>query len=90
MTYFDNNTTGGFVQKFWNDPLFPPSPKDRDRENKVMGYRYGVVQHDPGEGYQQPTNFAQRCYTSQHYIVLLYYITGCPVRAIVDSGKVLL
>ena len=47
-------------------------------------------QHDPGEGYQQPTNFAQRCYTSQHYIVLLYYITGCPVRAIVDSGKVLL
>ena len=39
-----------------------------------MGYRYGVVQHDPGEGYQQPTNFAQRCYTSQHYIVLLYYI----------------
>ena len=43
------------VKKSQGNPLYPSSPKKDqvDNENKDMG----VVLHDPGEGYQQPTTF---------------------------------
>ena len=42
-------------KKVLNDPLYSTSPKDGPGGQREQGH--GLVLHDPGEGYQQPTTF---------------------------------
>ena len=44
------------VKKSQNDSLNPSRPKDWPGGQREHGP--GVVLHDPGEGYQLPTNFS--------------------------------